>query len=304
MTIPEYQAFMSPLLRLASDNQEHSIQDTYRQLADQFQLSEDERKALLPSGRQETYKNRIGWARTYLAKAGLLENTRRSYYRITARGIEELENHADEISTSYLKKYEEFVDFQTPSKHNSTSDANDTSSTTPAETPEEMFERALSELSDQLASEVLDALHAVTPSHFERIVVDLLVAMGYGGSRREAAEVVGKSGDEGIDGIIKEDRLGLDTIYIQAKRWENVVGRPEIQKFVGALQGQRAHKGVFITASRFSEDAESYAKQVQNTVILIDGKRLAKLMIEHEIGTTTIGSYAVKRIDTDFFTEE
>ena len=303
MPIPDYQSFMKPLLELAGDREEHSLKEAYTALADRFGLTEDERNQLLPSGRQETYKNRIGWARTYLSKAGLLENTRRGYFRITERGLEELSEHGGEISAGYLKKFEEFVEFQTPNKEGRVEQDSAAHEAT-SQTPEEAIEQALSELNDQLASEVLAALKQATPSFFERVVVDLLVAMGYGGSRKEAGQVVGKSGDEGIDGIIKEDRLGLDAIYIQAKRWEGVVGRPEIQKFVGALQGQRAQKGIFITTSHFTSEAVDYAAQVQNTVVLMDGAELARLMIEHGIGTSTVGTYAVKRLDSDYFLEE
>ena len=303
MPIPDYQSFMKPLLELASDREEHSLKEAHSHLADRFDLTTEERNQLLPSGRQETFKNRIGWARTYLSKAGLLENTRRGHFKITDRGLDELQNHADDISTSYLKKFEEFVEFQTPSRE--TSPQQELSVDTVSDrTPEEAIEQALAELNEQLSSEILDALKQATPSFFERVVVDLLVSMGYGGSRKEAGQVVGRSGDEGIDGIIKEDRLGLDAIYIQAKRWESVVGRPEIQKFVGALQGQRAQKGIFMTTSRFTDEAKGYAAQVQNTVVLIDGAQLASLMIEHGIGTSTVGSYAVKRLDSDYFLEE
>lgn len=303
MPIPDYQSFMKPLLELASDREEHSLKDTYHQLADRFDLTAEERNQLLPSGRQETYKNRVGWARTYLSKAGLLENTRRGHFRITDRGLEELKNHGDEISAGYLKKYEEFVEFQTPNREPSTHPELSAGAVT-SRTPEEAIEQALTELNDQLSEEILVALKQATSSFFERVVIDLLVTMGYGGSRKEAGQVVGKSGDEGIDGIIKEDRLGLDAIYVQAKKWEGVVGRPEIQKFVGALQGQRAQKGIFITTSRFTPEAEQYAGQVQNTVILVDGTQLARLMIEHGIGTSKVGSYQVKRLDSDYFLEE
>lgn len=315
MAIPDYQAFMAPLLEFASDGSEHAIRDAYEAMARHFGLTDDDRRELLPSGRQETYKNRVGWARTYLAKAGLLENTRRGHFRITDRGQVELRDHASELSTAYLKKYDEFVEFQTPSLD---THADSTSGQTvtgghsesgeglAAEgdaTPEELVERAISELNAQLAGELLDALGASSPSFFERVVVDLLVAMGYGGSRKEAGEIVGRSGDAGIDGIIKEDRLGLDAIYVQAKRWEGSVGRPEIQKFVGALQGQRAHKGVIITTSHFTPDAWDYADQVQTRVILIDGQELARLMIEFGIGTSVAATYHVSRLDSDFFLE-
>jgi restriction system protein len=308
LAIPDYQAFMKPLLEFASDRQEHSIREAYERMAEHFELSDDDRSELLPSGRQATYKNRVGWARTYLAKAGLLENTRRAHFRITDRGLEELQNGGDEISTSYLKKYDEFRDFQRASSRRKNTEGTDAQAESTAArssaTPEEQMDRAYNELTEQLAGEVLTALHQASPSFFEQVVIELLVAMGYGGSRREAARQVGRSGDAGIDGIIKEDRLGLDAIYIQAKRWEGAVGRPEIQKFVGALQGRRAHKGIFITASHFTSDAREYADQVQTTVILLDGADLARLMIEHGVGVTAVGTYTLKRLDSDYFLEE
>lgn len=306
--IPDYQAFMRPLLALASDGAEHSLKEAHGRLADEFGLSAEARSELLPSGRQERYKNRIGWARTYLTKAGLLETTRRGHFRITDRGQAELRDHGDEISTPYLKKYDEFREFQAPSSAGSGNAAaggdRHQANTASTGTPEEAIEQAIGELHAQLADELLVALQQTSPTYFEHIVIDLLVAMGYGGSRREAAEVVGKSGDEGIDGIIKEDRLGLDAIYIQAKRWQGAVGRTEIQKFVGALQGQRARKGIFMTTSRFSREARDYASQIENTVILLDGGDIADLMIEHGIGTSTVGTYVVKRLDLDYFLEE
>lgn len=307
MAIPDYQTFLKPLLELTRDRQEHSLKEAYEHLAAHFGLSEEAKAELLPSGRQERYKNRIGWARTYLTKASLLETTRRGHFRITERGLEELREHGDEISTPYLKKYDEFRAFQTP--RSASSDADDTTAASGSaagsdETPEEAIEQAMGELNAQLADELLESLQQTSSSYFEHVVVDLLVAMGYGGSRREAGEVVGKSGDEGIDGIIKEDRLGLDAIYIQAKRWQGAVGRTEIQKFVGALQGQRARKGIFMTTSRFSREARDYASQIENTVILLDGGDIADLMIEHGIGTSTVGTYVVKRLDRDYFLEE
>ena len=304
MAIPDYQSFMKPLLKFASDRQEHSIKEAYQLLADEFGLTKDERSVFLPSGSELVYKNRISWARVYLGKAGLLETTRRGYFKITDRGIEELGNHADEISTTYLRKYDEFVQFQATPKKDIKSKNSKFKEVNKPETPIEIIERAITEINEQLAEEILKNLSEISPSFFEKVVVELLVNMGYGGSMKEAGEVVGKSGDGGIDGIIKEDQLGLDVIYIQAKRWENVVSRPEIQKFVGALQGQNAQKGIFITTSRYSKEAIEYSKQIQNKIVLIDGKQIANLMIENEIGTTTTGIYSLKRLDSDYFIED
>ena len=300
MAIPDYQSFMLPLLRLASDRETHSLREACEKLADEFNLSSDEREELLPSGTQQTYKNRIGWARTYLKKAGMLQSPKRGHFEITERGLEELRSNPDEITTNYLSKFDEFREFRTRS-NDSPSEA--LTRTPASSTPQEAIENAIEELNSQLAQELLDALLASSPGFFEQVVVELLVKMGYGGSRKEAGQVVGRSGDAGIDGIIKEDRLGLEAIYVQAKRWDNPVSRPEIQKFVGALQGQRARKGIFITTSRYTSDARDYVDRIENRVVLIDGEELARLMIEHDVGTTNVNVYRVRRIDSDYFEE-
>lgn len=300
MGIPDYQSFMLPLLKFASDDKEHTLKETYEKLAQEFNLTPEDKNALLPSGTQQIYKNRIGWARTYLSKASLLESNKRGYLNITKRGKDFLARNPQKISNKDLEQFQEFLVFK--SRKNTTATAND--KTISEETPEEVIENSITELNSNLASELLVYLKEVSPNFFERLVVELLVKMGYGGSRKEAGEVIGKTGDEGIDGIIKEDKLGLDVIYIQAKRWENVISRPEIQKFVGALQGKRAKKGIFLTTSHFSKEAIDYTRMIDNKVILIDGSELANLMIENEIGVTTINTYFVRRIDTDYFLEE
>jgi restriction system protein len=289
---------MLPLLNLASDRQTHSLREAYEKIADAFDLSDEDREELLPSGTQQTYKNRIGWARTYLKKAGLLRSPKRGHFEITDRGIDELKTDPNEMSTSYLNKYDEFRDFRT---RNSEASNETPTVTATSSTPQEAIENSIEELNSQLAQELLDALLGSSPGFFEQVVVELLVNMGYGGSRKEAGQVVGRSGDEGIDGIIKEDRLGLEAVYVQAKRWENPVSRPEIQKFVGALQGQRARKGIFITTSRYTAEARDYVNPIENRVVLIDGEELARLMIEHDVGTTSVNVYRVRRIDSDYF---
>lgn len=291
---------MLPLLKLASDRQTHSLREAYEKIADEFDLSDEDREELLPSGTQQTYKNRIGWARTYLKKAGLLRSPKRGHFEITDRGIDELKTDPSEMSTAYLNKYDEFRDFRT---RNSEASNETPTVTATSSTPQEAIENSIEELNSQLAQELLDALLGSSPGFFEQVVVELLVNMGYGGSRKEAGQVVGRSGDEGIDGIIKEDRLGLEAIYVQAKRWENPVSRPEIQKFVGALQGQRARKGIFITTSRYTAEARDYVNRIENRVVLIDGEELARLMIEHDVGTTNVNVYRVRRIDSDYFEE-
>ena len=301
MAIPDYQSIMLPLLRFASDEQEHSLREAIENLSDYFQLTESERLELLPSGQQATFGNRVGWAATYMKKACLLESTRKSHFRITSRGREVLQQHPQKIDVRFLKQYSEFLDFQ--SKSNKPEKVNGSTETAVEEhTPEETMEAAHQSIRSGLAAELLQQIMSCSPTFFEQTVIDLLVRMGYGGSRKDAGQAVGRSGDGGIDGIIKEDRLGLDVIYIQAKRWESTVGRPEIQKFVGALHGQRARKGIFITTSNFSNDAKTYAATIENKVILIDGEMLAQMMIDFNVGVSPVRSYEIKRIDSDYFT--
>lgn len=299
MAVPDFQSIMLPLLKIAEDGQEHSGQEFLERLAECFNLSDDELNELLPSGKQTRFYNRVGWARTYLIKSKLLEMPRRSFYKITERGKEVLKSNPDRIDMNYLKRFPEYIEFK--SKENEKDKGEQKEENTEESTPEEILDGAYQEIRDNLALEVLENVMSCSPAFFERLVVELLVAMGYGGSRRDAARAVGQTGDEGIDGIIDEDRLGLDTIYIQAKKWANNVGRPEIQKFVGALAGKRARKGIFITTSSFSSDAVKYASDIDTKVILIDGKRLAELMMDYNIGVNEVTTYKLKRIDSDYF---
>lgn len=309
MTIPDYQTLMLPLLRLAGDAQEHRFRDAVEQLASEFSLSDDERATLLPSGTAPAFDNRVGWARTYLKQAGLLEARRRGVFRITPRGSELLATRPSRIDNSALEQFPEFLTFRLRKNDDKPAGANDSAASPPLlatepsidSTPEELFSQAYQRLRSNLEAELLEQVKAVSPAFFERLVIDLLVAMGYGGSRQDAGRAIGRSGDGGIDGIIKEDKLGLDAIYVQAKRWESTVGRPEIQKFAGALQGQRANKGVFITTSGFSKEAEDYTQVISSKIILIDGEQLAKLMVDHNVGVSPISSYELKRIDSDYF---
>jgi restriction system protein len=303
MTIPDYQTVMLPLLRFAADGEEHSLREAIEKLADYFDLSDDERKALLPSGRQATFDNRVGWARTYMKKAGLLRSPRRGYFKISDTGLQALKAKSEAINVKFLEQYPEFVEFRTKSNVKSTTTKTDTTIPTEERTPREVMEDAYATIRTQLASELLERITQSSPQFFERLVVDLLVNMGYGGTRKDAGEAVGGSGDEGIDGIIKEDRLGLEVVYIQAKRWENTVQRPEIQKFVGALSGQNARKGVFITTSSFSAGAIDYATGLQVKVVLIDGETLANHMIDYGVAVAPEASYEIKRVDSDYFDE-
>jgi restriction system protein len=291
--IPDYQTAMLPLLQYASDGKEHSLQEYVDALAGQFGLTESEREQLLPSGAQPVLSNRVSWARTYLTKAGLLTSPRRGFHQITERGHEALAANPPKIDVTFLSRYPEFSAFRS-ARRERLADSTGLEPATDSVTPQEALEAAYQRIRADLEAELLDRLKQCSPAFFERLVVDLLVRMGYGGSRQDAGRAIGRSGDEGIDGIIKEDKLGLDVVYVQAKRWNAVtVGRPEIHRFVGALVGQRARKGVFITTSTFSHDARAYAQGIENKVVLIDG-----------VGVSSVNSYEVKRIDSDYFTEE
>jgi len=299
MPIPDYQTLMLPLLRCFADGKEHSIQDLVNTLAREFSLSPEEFRELLPSGKQTVFYSRVGWAKTYLVKARLIDKVRRSHYVMTSRGREVLNENPPEIKNEFLAQFPEFTEFR---RREAQKEAQSEKEIYREEkTPEEVLEEAYAELRENLAQELLDIVRQSTPAFFERLVVELLVRMGYGGSHREAARAVGQVGDEGIDGIIDQDRLGLDTIYIQAKKWDQCVGRPEIQKFVGALAGKRAKKGVFITTSSFSQEAVRYVSTIEARIVLIDGKRLAELMIDYGVGVTTVTTYQLKRVDSDYF---
>ena len=301
MAIPDYQSIMLPLLKLAGDGEEHSLRETIDTLADRYDLTDEERRELLPSGRQPTFDNRVGWARTYMKKAGLLKAPRRGYYQITERGLGVLEQDPPEINNAFLRQFPEFIEFQRPkpkTKEEEDSEPDDSA------TPEEEIEAAYQSLREGLVNDLLETVKSCSPAFFEQLVIDLLVRMGYGGTRKDAGQAIGRSGDGGIDGIIKEDRLGLDIVYIQAKKWEGTVGRPEIQKFAGALQGQRASKGVFITTSAFSSNAREYVSRINSKIVLIDGHTLAQLMMDFDIGVTRVASYELKRVDLDYFTED
>jgi restriction system protein len=307
MAIPDYQMIMLPLLEHLADKRERSSRETLDALVKALSLTEEECNELLPSGRQAVFTNRVAWAKVYLKKAGLIESPRRGMYRITPRGLNVLQQKPLTIDNEFLKQFPEFVDLvggELPEVQDHTDSPTLHGTLVSDQTPEEQLEEAYGSIRHQLASELLARIKECSPEFFEYLVVDLLVKMGYGGSHKDAAATVGRSGDGGIDGIIKEDRLGLETIYIQAKRWVGVVGRPEIQQFAGALQGQRARKGVFITTSDFSAAAMNYARAIDNRIVLVNGTQLADLLITYDIGVTTVTSYDVKKIDLDYFTEE
>jgi restriction system protein len=301
MPIPDFQTCMLPLLKYYGDGEEHTNRESIDALARKYKLTDEERRMMLPSGVQGLFDNRVNWARTFLKKAAVLENPKRGVHKITKRGLDILKKQPDRIDMAFLRQFQEFKNFRalrhTKPEEEQEIDFNN-------KTPEESLETAYQKLRGDLAADLIQRLKGCSPSFFERLVVEVIVKMGYGGTRKDAGKAIGTSGDGGIDGIIKEDKLGLDAIYIQAKRWDNTVGRPEIQKFVGALTGQRARKGLFITTSDFSSEAEDYVSRIDAKVVLIDGETLAQLMIDHNVGVSTIGTYEIKKVDSDYFTEE
>lgn len=302
MAVPGYQVWMSPLLAQLSDGKDHRVADLYEPLADKMQLSPSDKSEMLPSGAQLVYINRIGWARTYLKKAGLIEQSARGIVRITPRGLEVLRTHREPVDTAFLAQFPEFVEFRESGRSNHQETGTNTQNDV-EESPEDTLNRIHAELRNELARELLERIKGSSPTFFEKLVVDLMIKMGYGGSREDAGRTVGRSGDGGIDGVINEDRLGLDVIYLQAKRWENTVGRPVVQGFVGSLAGKRAKKGVMITTSNFSKDAHEYVQQIGDKVVLIDGEMLGSLMIQYGLAVAPVASYDIKRVDSDYFDE-
>ncbi|MGV8109466.1 restriction endonuclease [Methanospirillum sp.] len=303
MAIPDFQTFMLPVLLAVKDRKEHSVQEIYSQIASSFNLTNDELNQKLPSGLQSTFDNRVSWAKSYLKKAGLVTTPSRGKVKITERGLTVLSQNPKRIDQNFLKQFPEFLDFKDFRTERNSGFKEESDTTESTLTPQEILENSYQDVRNKLAHELLSQVMSSSPEFFERLVVDLLVAMGYGGSRSEAGERVGKTGDDGIDGIIKEDKLGLDTVCIQAKRWQNTVGRPEIQAFVGSLAGNRARKGVFITTSRFSREAREYVQRIEQKVVLIDGETLSELMIDHNVGVSEESRYIVKKIDMDYFEE-
>ncbi len=301
MTIPRHEDMMLSILRQLQDGHTKEMRQITESMAKVFNLTEADLAQRLPSGTDYTFANRVSWARTYLKKAGLLESPGRSLIKITELGLKALAENLTQIDDAYLRQFPGYLEFMAvkPPK-------------TPKEktlqvivdTPEEMIESGYSAIRAALAKELLDSLGKTSPSYFERIVIEVLVKMGYGGSLKDAGEAVGRAGDGGIDGVIKEDKLGLDTIYVQAKRWSTSVGRPTVQEFVGSLEGVRAQRGIIITTSKFTSEAEAYVQQIGKRIVLIDGPTLADLMIEHDVGVTPVKTFQLKRIDSDYFTEE
>ena len=307
--IPSYEQMMPVVLQSLADNQPLLLREVYERVCAHYTFSPEQLAETLPSGRQSTIRSRVGWAKTYLVKAGLIEQPKRGVCLLTARGQAALASEQT-IDNHYLAQFGEFIAFTLASNDGGTPVessplTNPAPATSTAQTPQEQIEQALSTINQSLADELLREVLALSPRFFEQLVVDLMVAMGYGGSNQEAGQTTRYSSDGGIDGIIKEDRLGLDSIYLQAKRYsDKTVGRPEIQAFAGALDLHRARKGVFITTSGFSNDAQDYVGRIEKRIVLIDGARLAALMIEYGVGVTTRQTLTIKALDSDYFLEE
>lgn len=304
MTIPTYEQFMYPFLEHLKDGEEHTLQELYKILPEDFGLTEEELNQTIPSGKQKIYVNRIGWARTYLKNAKLIESPRRAIFKITDRGRSIIENPSIyEINDSVLRQFQEFIDFKQSNSNSTRSERIIANTTTTISTPLEAIVENYNTLKYTIQQELLEKIINNTPQFFEQLIVDLVVAMGYGGSVQDAGKAVGKSGDGGIDGIIKEDVLGLDKIYLQGKRWTNSISRPEIQSFVGSLVGFKANKGIFITTSRFTKEAINYADSIDKSLILIDGVKLTELMFQFNVGVSNEQIFILKRLDLDYFEE-
>src|SRR5690625_2497 len=296
--IPTFEEFMYPFLEVIADNEVHRIRDIYEKLADKFELTEEERNQYIASGSQQVYKNRISWARSYLYKAGLIKKVKRGYYQITEEGQAVLRDpDIDAIDNKLLLNYESFVDFVRPQAKEETPEP------VSELDPEEQIVESYVQLKETVKNELLNQIMNSSPEFFERLVVQLLVAMGYGGSIEAAGKAIGRSGDEGIDGVIKEDVLGLDMIYIQAKRWKGNVGRPDIQRFAGSLAGKQAHKGVFITTSDYSREARDYVENIAMNIILINGDELTEFMYEYNVGVIEENVFISKMVNESFFDE-
>lgn len=305
MPVPDFQTVMLPLLRHLESGERES-HETVDSLASHFALTPEERAQRLPSGKQTTFTNRIAWAKSHMKAAGLIDSPKRGVYKLTDGGRKILAGNPSFVGMPQLNAYPEYVAFRQGTSSPREPGPGQPVSPTPVEvrTPDDLIEDGYTQLRAALLGELRDLIATMPPAGFEQLVIDVLTAMGYGGPQDNAGLVVGRGGDEGIDGVIKEDRLGLETIYVQAKRWQGTVGRPEIQRFAGALQGQRARKGVFLTSSSFSTEAKSYASTIQTTIVLVDGVQLADYMIDHNVGVTTAKRFEVKRVDSDYFAVE
>ena len=303
MAIPNQLDITLPLLKFLSDGQVHTLNDCVEAMSQHFALTEDEKNEMLPTGRAERFKNRVQWARAVLKSADLLAAPQRGRMQLTDSGRAVLSQSPTVLDRKFLLQFEGYRKLiGVDGKENAETDPQELPEQTPETTsPYETMSAAYQAIQKNLVEEILDTVKGCSPDFFEKLVVELLVKMGYGGSLEEAGQVVGRSGDGGIDGVISEDRLGLDVLYVQAKRWESSVSSPTIQQFVGALQGKKAQRGVVITTSDFSNPAREYAESVLTKVILIDGEQLARYMIEYAIGVETETVYELKRVNSSYF---
>ncbi len=303
--VPDYQSLMLPVLKVGADGEIH-VRDCVERIADELGLTEEQRTELLPSGRQTKFANRVHWAKTYLKHAGLLEITRRGYFRATQRGIDVLDENLESIDNHYLQQFKSFREFRDRSqpKRSSAKAAQDQApKDSDQATPEERIEAVHEEITSELRQDLLDRIVESSPEFFERLVVDLMGAMGYGGSLSRPGKALGRSGDGGIDGVINEDTLGLDSVYLQAKRYSpgNTVGIEKIREFAGSLAERGASKGVFVTTSSFASRAWDYVERIPQTVVLIDGERLSRLLVTYDVGVRTTQKLELKRLDLDYF---
>lgn len=304
--IPTYEQIMLPFLTILKDGNEHSLNEVHDNLAKQFKLSDSERKELLPSGKQPIFRNRLGWAKAHLKKAGLLADPKRAHYKITKRGIKLLEENPEKVDSKLLTRYNDYLKFLSkpkPEEHLSKNKQSESKIDFSEETPEESLEYAHQKLKNNVTTELLQTIKESSPEFFEKLVIDLLIKMGYGGSRKNAGEALGRTGDGGIDGSIREDKLGLDTIYVQAKKWGNSVPISAVRDFAGALLSRKSKKGIFITTSGFPKSAHEYVNSIEHRVRLINGEELTELMFEYNLGVSTVSTYEIKGIDSDYFIE-
>ena len=303
MPVPKYYQFFPSILDCLADGKEHNLKEVAEYCANKFNLSDEDKREALPSG-QPTYLNRVGWAITYLKKAGLIDRTSRSVYVITDLGEEAVKNGSSNVDLEYLRRFDSFNEFSNPKN---TQSATCVDINKKEESPQEQLELSIREINSSLCDSLMSELLKMSPYDFENLIVRLLIKMGYGTLKQNEMAVTPKSGDEGIDGIVSADKFGFDSIYIQAKKWrsDSTVGRPEIQKFLGALAGQGATKGIFITTAHFSKEAIAFAeKQLHQKIVLVDGNQLTELMIEYNLGVSVVETYVVKRVDYDFFNDE
>ncbi len=300
MSIPKYEEITLPLLEFAKDEEEHSLSEAYQYISEYFDLTDEERNKYFESGNEKIINNRVRWAKQYLKKAGLVESPKRAHFEITNRGLKVLDENPDRIDNDFLERFESFREWK---EKEGSGEREIEKETGEGKSPEEVIDSRFKKMKDSLIDDILEEVMNSSPSFFEELVVDLIMEMGYGGSRKEAGEAIGGTGDEGIDGIVKDDRLGLDKIYIQAKRWENNVGSREVREFIGALEDKGGKKGILITTSDFTKDAKEVAGR-NSKIVLVDGEELARLMIETDLGVTTNSVYKIKDVDTDYFSEE